>query len=314
MHGAASRLRDEAARRLAGAALSPSLRDFNFDQVEGKRLTDEQLGTILAMPPMMADLRVLLLRDAQHLKPRGRKRLLDAMRSPPPQLLLIVTLQVPAGSRAAYYRDLKSAAGPRAIEWSQPRENDVPGWLLERARLRWEIDLPRDLAPKIANAVGSDPSRLDAELEKISLLAGEDRTEEKILSMMPRSRGLDRWRWMDLVAGRKFAAALKHLEGVLVSERGTSLVSGLTDHFLFLGIALGGQQEVRRSLSELGRHYLGWKAPAYARQARAWSEPELEHAVGALYRADRLLKSGGRDQPVLEEMLLSMAQARLQAA
>ena len=92
------------------------------------------------------------------------------------------------------------------------------------------------------------------------------------------------------------------------------LVSGLIEHHLFLGIAVqGGIDLVRRALGETGRGYLGWKAKTYAAQARKWSANEVSDALRHLQRADRHLKSGGKDRAVLEELLLALAQLRRDA-
>ena len=54
--------------------------------------------------------------------------------------------------------------------------------------------------------------------------------------------------------------------------------------------------------------YLRWKIPVYARQARGWTEAEIDSALAELLRADRLVKSGGlTDRAALQEVLLFIA-------
>jgi DNA polymerase III delta subunit len=104
---------------------------------------------------------------------------------------------------------------------------------------------------------------------------------------------------------------LRSLDDILTSERGVPLVSGLVEHHVVLGIAVqGGTDLVRRALGETGRGYLAWKAKTYATQARRWSADEVRDALRLLQRADRQLKSGGKDRAVLEELLLSLEQLR----
>ncbi len=72
-HGDAERLRDEAARRLADAALDPATRDFNINVYRGADVSPESLAAALAMAPMMAPRRVVVLYEAERLTPNGCK-------------------------------------------------------------------------------------------------------------------------------------------------------------------------------------------------------------------------------------------------
>lgn len=305
LHGDATRLRDEAARQLVDAAVDPAARDFNYDQFQGADVTSEQLAATLAMPPMMAERRVVFVRDAERLGTKAKDVLKRSAAALPDDIVLVVTATIPKGSRAAFYRDLKRSC--RVLEWRTPRKAEIPGWIRDRARRRWQVELSPRLAQLIAGAVGSDLSTLDAELEKLSMLPEEQRTEDGIAAVIPRTNRIDRWNWLDLVASRAYGRAFHELEDVLTSERGVGLVAGLVEHHLLLGLALGGRAaEVRAVLSETGRGYLSWKADTYARQARAWTAQELDRALRALHRADRQLKSGRGDRPVLADLLLSL--------
>lgn len=308
LHGDAIRLRDEAARQLVDAAVDPATRDFNYDQFHGDDVAPEQLASTLAMPPMMAERRVVFVRDAERLPKTARDVLARAAASLPSDIVLVVTATIPKGSRAAFYRDLKRNC--HAVEWRTPRVAEIPGWVRERARRRWEVELSPAAAQLIAGAVGSDLSTLDAELEKLSQLPAERRTEAEIAALIPRTNRIDRWSWLDLVASRAYGRALRELEDVLTAERGVGLVAGLVEHHLLLGLALGGgAADLRAVLSKTGRGYLAWKAETYARQARAWTADELDRALRALHRADGQLKSGRGDRPVLADLLLSLGEA-----
>ncbi len=228
--------------------------------------------------------------------------------------MLLVSATIPKGSRAAFYRTLKTNC--RCLEWNPPRPAEVPGWLMQRAREAHGFELTREAAQAIASAVGEDLSVLDAELAKLaSAAAGEPLSLERIQALVPSTRRMDRWAWLDLVASRQYDRALRSLDDILTSERGVPLVSGLIEHHLFLGIAVeGGIELVRRTLSETGRGYLAWKAKSYAGQARRWTGGEITAAMRCLQRADRQLKSGGKDRAVMEELLLSLGQLRASAA
>jgi len=309
LHGDADRLRDEAARSLVKAALDPATRDFNYDEFRSEDVSAEELAATLAMPPMMAERRVVYLHDVEKLTPTLRKVVAAALETLPGDVVLVLTATIPKGSRASFYRELQTRC--QTLEWSAPRDSEIPGWVVDRGRRRWGLALRPESAQAIAAAVGADLSRLDAELEKLSATGEREPSIERIRQLIPRTRRMDRWTWLDLVADRKYGAALRELDDLLTSETGVGLVAGLVDQHLLVGLAAeGGAGRVKKTLSETGRGYLSWKANSYARQARAWRPGEMDGALRALYRADRLLKSGGKDRAVLTELLLGLESER----
>ena len=309
LYGDAGRLRDEAARQLVEAAVDPETRDFNFDQFRAEDTSAEKLASTLAMPPMMAERRVVCVRDAERLSASARKVLHSTVASLPSDMVLIVTATIPKGSRAAFYRHLKSNC--KSIEWRTPRSAEIPGWVCERAQRRWGVELSPPVAQAIAGAVGEDLSALDAALEKLAIVPSTDLSVEGIKELVPRTRRMDRWTWLDLVAARAYRQAFDELDGVLTAERGVGLIAGLVEHHLLLGLALvSGAGSVRTALSETGRGYLSWKVNTYVKQARIWTETEIDRTLGRMHRADRLIKSGVGDRAVLSELVLALERDR----
>ncbi len=290
-------------------ALDPSTRDFNFDQFRADDVKPEELAATLAMPPMMAERRVIWLADVHKLTPTGRKVVLSATEKLPGDLVFVITGTIPKGSKAAFYRDLKKRC--KTEEWSSPREAELPGWILTRGRDRWGLSISHPAANALAAAVGADLSRLDAELERLASLDEPEITPEIIDELIPRTRRIDRWTWLDVVCDRDYSRALRELDDLLTSESGVGLIAGLVEQHLLIGLAVdGGVGRVQKALSETGRGYLSWKSKVYARQARAWQVREIDETIRHLYRADRLLKSGGKDRAVLSELLLTLERER----
>lgn len=316
LHGDAARLRDAGARRLMDAAVDPATRDFNLDRFRGREREPEEIASAMAMPPMMADRRVVAIFDAQDLTPTGRKVVLEALEAPPPGLTLIVVASIPDRSKASFYKTLKRKA--RTLEWSVPREEELPGWLMQRAASRLEVELSPRAARMIVSAVGADLDLLQAELEKLAgATEGEEITAESVRKLVPNVREVDRWEWLDLVADREYLPALRSLPTLLgqSSESAVGLLIGMIDQHLFISIAVErGKSGVEKALVSAGKPYLKWKARIYARQARGWSAGELERALGLMRKADWSVKTGAGDRRALEELLLSLHLLRMKAA
>jgi len=103
--------KDDAVRQLVEGALEPAFRDFNLDTRRATELDAETLGVLLSTPPMMAERRVIVLRDVNALKKDARIALDQYLKKPAPDLLLIMT--VAAGTKA----DTTLAASTTVLEF-----------------------------------------------------------------------------------------------------------------------------------------------------------------------------------------------------
>ncbi len=287
--------------------LDPGTRDFNLDLLRGGEVDVEELASVIATPPMMAEWRVVLLRETEALasSPRARELLLEVAESPPPGLALILVTSIPPRSKAKIYAELKRFA--RAVEFAEIRPNDVPGWLLEWTRSRHGREMSEDAARALAGSVGTELGVLAQEVDKLCSAVGEgaEITLEAVREAGTHIPREDRWAWMDRIGNRRFREALLGLEALYgQGESGVGLTMGLATHLLRLGVALTGGQ---RALAEALPRNQQWLGKRLAQQARGWSVPELEDALLGLRRVDRLLKSSGiSDQHVLEEWLLGL--------
>ncbi|MEE9208177.1 MAG: DNA polymerase III subunit delta [Gemmatimonadota bacterium] len=306
-HGDASRLRNEAARRLIQAASDPAVRDFNLDVFSGSDVSAEALASSLAMPPLLASRRVVALFGAEALGTKSRKVVESALSGLPEDVTFVVTATIPNQSRAALYTKLKN--GARCFEWTTPRASEIPGWIMERAARSHGITVSPSAAQHIATAVGSDLGLAESELEKLAAGGHTEVTEEVARSLVAGSGAVDRWTWLDRVAEREYDTALNELPALLAgsSESAVGLISALLDHHLCLAVAIeGGSAVVADALSAAGKQYIKWKARTFAAQARGWDPDELDRAVRALALADRQAKSGLGDLPVVRNLLLEL--------
>lgn len=311
-YGDAERQRDEAARRLAEAALDPATRDFNLDVFRSADVTPESIAAALAMPPVMSARRVVLLFDAERLTPTGCSVIEDVLGRIPGDVTLIVTATIPAKSKKAFYRRLRD--GAVCLEWTAPREAEIPGWIMERAERRHGVAISEDAAAALATAVGADLGVLEVELEKLAASAGDSEIDlERVRALVPNVREVNRWSWLDAVAGREYLAARRDLPALLAApgESAVGLLVGLVDNHLYLGIAReAGADGVNAALGRAGKPYLKFKARTWTRQARRWTAGEIESALDLLLEADRQAKSGHGDVAVLDGLLLRLEALR----
>ena len=305
-------LKERLAASIVAAHLDPGTRDFNLDELRGGELTAETLASVMATPPMMAQWRVVVVREAQALA--GAARMREAVEQhlirPIDGLVLILLVTIPERSTAQFYRRLEKEAV--SVELSSLPENDLPAWLMDEAEARgFELEL--DAARAVAAAVGGELGVLARELDKLRDYLGERTTAtvadaEAVVGVLPRQ---DRWAWFDLVGEGHFAEA-RRTAAILLdgSETAVGLVIGLGTHFLRLALAVhGGPKALSAEVSwpKLANRING--------QARNWTPATIDRALEDLLRADRLAKSASLgDERIIDELLLRLEARALPAA
>jgi DNA polymerase III subunit delta len=314
LHGEDLFRKDEAVREIVAAHLDPATKDFNFDPLRGTEVDPETLASVIATPPMMAEWRVVVVREMEGLasSKKAREILMGVAKAPPPGLALVLSCTVPQGSKAKLYRELAKLA--QSVEFRAFSEADVPGWILARAREVHGIAIEVDAAQALAAAIGTNLGILVRELEKLTDFVGERKkiTVADVEAAGTRLPAQDRWRWLDLVADRELERALSTLGTLMAQgENGVGLVIALTTQCLRLGIAAG---EGRAALESALPPHQKWLAKRAVQQAKKWSLAEIDMALEGLLRVDRMLKSSPHsDEHFLEEWLLGML-ARAEAA
>lgn len=309
LFGEEEHLKEETVSAIIDAHLDPATRDFNFDQLRGGDLTPETLASVAATPPMMAEWRVVVVRETQALAAGARSRAVveELLGQKLPGLALIFVATLPEKAKSQLYEKLKKQT--TAVAFPLLSASDVPGWLVTRAR-NDGYGLELNAARALGSAIGAELGILVMELRKLYGFV-QDRKTITLADVQAAVGGIprqNRWEWFDMLGERRFGEARAALDVLLDGgETGVGLIIGIGSHFLRLAIlSSGGEQALEDALPP----YQKWLASRLSRQARKWQSPELDHALDDLLRADRLLKSSNLgDHAVLEELILRM-QAR----
>lgn len=307
LHGGDEYRKALAAKALLERYAEPATEAFNVDRIVGTETTVERLASIIATPPMMASWRVVHVKETEGLaaSPKAREVVLDAAKTPPPGLVLILQATVPARSKARFYKDLARMA--TAVEFKPVPADAVPGWLVTWARDELGVTVEIEAAQALAAAAGTELGMLTQEVAKLAEMVGES----AVVDLDAVKKGgirlpvQDRWAWFDLVGNRRIDEAARGLP-VLI-EQGESvigLVIGLSTQLLRIGVAIeGGVPALQAALPP----YQRFLARRIVAQARRWTRAELAGAVRGLRRLDQLLKASAISGEVLmEEWLLGL--------
>jgi len=179
--------KDDAIRQLIEAALDPGARDFNLDTRRSAEVDAETLGVLLSTPPMMAERRIIVLRDVATLGKDARKVLDEYLKRPVPDLLLIITGA--AGSRP----DTPLLASSTSLQFDPLTGDRIPRWITHRVTSELGLTITEPAIELLQAAVGSDLHQLAGELDKLaSYIEGHDQEigEEAVAAVVGVRRGV----------------------------------------------------------------------------------------------------------------------------
>jgi DNA polymerase-3 subunit delta len=314
-HGEDEYQKDEALRRLLDAAVDPATRDFNLDQRRGNELDAAGVSSLVGLPPMMADRRVVVIRDVSALKKDARAALERYLDSPSSETLVIMT--APADAKD----DKTLATKAVAIEFKSLNDGQVPKWIQSRAG-EAGVTITPGAAALLHDAVGSDLAQMSVELNKLVSYAGGKPIDEaavsEIVGVQPEETLS---KLLDAVADRDMSLALRLVTPVLTHAKTTAvyIVMALTTQMIAISAAQSKGVNKARLAGEywallksggsnlVGRPW-GEAVSAWTKYAEKWSGPDLDHALSVLLQADVALKGSkvSSEEQVLSSAILTM--------
>ena len=314
--------KDDAVRQLIDGALDPGARDFNLDTRRSAELDAEGLGVLLSTPPMMAERRVIVLRDVNALKKDARKVLDEYLKRPAADLLLLMT--GPAGSKA----DATLSASSTSLQFDPLTGDRIPRWITHRAG-ELGVKISETAIELLQAAVGSDLHQLSGELDKLtSYIEGHDEEigEEAVAAVVGVRRGETQADLLDAVAELNAPLALGLISHVLTQPKttGVSIVMALSTQMLAISWGRARLDE-GLSRSRLNQEYFnllketgaftgrpwGSAAAVWARAAERWTRESLDRALDSLLEADVALKESrvSSEEQLLATVVLSLCAA-----
>jgi DNA polymerase-3 subunit delta len=326
IHGEDDFLKEKAVMELVAAAVEEATKDFNLDVRQGGELDAETLGTLLSTPPMMAERRVVVVRDAAALK-KDAKGWLDGYleRSARSDAAADVVLVLTYASGEKGKPDKNILARTMAVDFAPLSWDRLPKWIAHHASTELGVSVTDAAAELLQQAVGNDLSALAAELDKLaSYTRGQEIDESAVTAVVGVRRGETLADFLDLVARRDAGRALALVPHILTQPKvnGVTIVMALTTQTLALawgeaalarGFPSGRLQgEYFNFLKSGGGAYTGrpWgdAARAWAATASTWDARSLDAALEALLAADIALKDTrvSSDEQTIATLVLAL--------
>lgn len=328
LHGPEDILKEEAIAAILDRALDPSLRDFNLDQRSAGQLDPETVVALCTTLPMLAERRVVVLRDVEGWKrrPKTRAAFLSYLERPVPETVVILVqgageaMEDKELARMAFTVRCDPLPLDRALRWLQRRAASL------------QITLEEPAARHLLHAVGGDLSALAAELEKLAALgSGVPLTAEQVGAVVGIHHGETVYDWRDAILDDQPSRATA-LISVVLDQPGSSGVKLVTLlGTTLVGVALtrthydrqlrGPALEKRMFETLLRLRLFGLmsyreESARWARWAARWPARRLRTALRAARDADLALKgiTISDEHAVLSDLVLRLAMAQVEAA
>jgi DNA polymerase III subunit delta len=302
-HGPEEVLKGEAVSALLDRVLDPGTRDFNLDQRSAAQLDPEQIHALCNTVPMMADRRVVVVREVETWKRKAKSKseFLRYLEHPNPTTVVVL---VQSSADPAEDRELSRDA--YTVRFDPLSPDRAEKWVLRRAG-QLGFALEPEAARHLVRAVEADLGTLDSELAKLaSLPEGHPITVERVGELVGVRHGETLWDWRDAVLDHQPGRAIQ-LSSAVLAQPGVSGVKLVTQ----LGTALIGIG-IGRTYHDRGMHgraledaifrmllrnkpagLLGYRdeAAQWARWVPHWPAPLVRLALKATQETDIALKS-----------------------
>lgn len=303
----------------------PDLVALNTTQLDGQRLSLDELAAAVGAMPFLAEKRLVIVRRlVGQYEPRSsdggsgeRRRSSRAERA---QALVEVLAQVPVTTELVLLEPAEAAVrstnpicqaiaklGGEVMESRQLRPEEVEEWVGRRVRAKGGR-MRKDAVAALSAAAGDDLRRLDGEIDKLLIYAdGAEVTLSDVRLLVSEAQDDNVFHLVDAIGRRDRRRALGLLRELLGS--GTPVPYVLTmvarQFRLLLQtrelLAAGSDQREIAGQLRLG----AWQARNLADQARRFSLGDLERAYPRLLATDQAIKTGRLEGGLALDLLVA---------
>jgi DNA polymerase-3 subunit delta len=305
---------DEALALLEGSALDPKAAGINREAFRGPGTSLHEIVDLASTYPMGPGRRLVVVREADGLRPEGLEALKDYVASPNPRTCLVFS-DASFDQRRSFFKTL--AAGATVVECAPlPDESAVAAWARDRLQSRGY-----GLSPELAEAIGAGLAgaglqRLDAELQKLMSAIGSPRPVQAadlaILAEVPRVGDAFQAARQALRGDR--GAAIAGLRALLEAGEEGPMVLGAFAWYARTALKAKAASDRRTAPRELPALYALKPGQVERMRDEIGPVPEatLREAVRLCLETDRGIKGGGAKDPAnaFERMVHRLARSR----
>lgn len=313
-HGTEKLLIDTMIKELKAKFLPEEVEAFNFDKVDGEKVSLKQIVDLANVMPVMSDKRIVVVENPPCLisgknkdTKDEEKSLLDYLKNPNLTSCLIFKVAGKIDKRKKIYKEIQKAG--QVIDCEGLRRDKMEEWILNYLKQR-DVEIDR-AALSYLIIVGSEGLQfLTNELEKLILYVQDEKISlEVVQELVAKTSEINVFHLIDNIANQQGKKALDQLHTSLtMGEAPLKLVFLLVRQFRMIIIAKDllatgfSEKQIREKLGQAP-----FVVTNVIRQGRRFSLNELIASLDSLLETERKLKtSGGLDHELMEDLVLKL--------
>ncbi|MCD6116889.1 DNA polymerase III subunit delta [bacterium] len=291
---------EKMSKLIIDTVINEETKDFNRDILSGEETTGDDIVSIASSFPMMAEKRVILVKNIQKLSNSGKKKIEQYIDNPNESSVLILN----AGKiniKTSFYQKLKKKCS--SFESPQLYENEARAWVIKRFKKESKT-ISTEGASFIVQLTGTSQWALSNEIEKILLFTGnlEKIGVNEIAGVVGHSRNYNVWELTESVFNKKIDKSIEIFNHIIKNNNSSAvgLIANLSERaFVLLKI---------RSLKEKGANNqtISKSIPMWPFlmkrcfvQASSFTKNNLIKIIDTLLKADIALKTGRYDKQTI---------------
>lgn len=288
---------------LLRAALADQDRDFNLDIFYANECDAATVVNAASSFPMMAERRVVLVRDLHQMPEAGLKLLLSYAAKPSPTTCLVLS-SAKMDAASGFVKKLPETV--YALECRPLYENQIPQWLTLYVKKRGYSITPEAVSLLQAE-IGASLLRLASEIEKIELLLEGRKVIEAadVEKVVGSSRQFTVFELRDALGERNAPKAVRTLNRLLeVGEKPVGIVASLFTHFASLAKAKELDRQSPKEMLAAALKVNPYFVDKIFYQANRYSTEQLDQVFSLLLEADQQLKSSAQKPELILQLLV----------
>ncbi len=291
LYGDETFLIEESLDKLKDIVIGDGLEDFNLDVFYGQQAEPAQVRDVIETLPMMAERRMVIIKEAQDLKDKAWEQFQTVLDNPVDSTVFVVVTNK-IDKRKKYIKRIQEKGV--MVEFKRPYDNQVPQWIDYIAK-KQGVSLTSEARNLIHQLVGANLTDINSEILKVSQFIGQ-RNEingEDVLKVVSKVKVESVFELTKAIGSKDRAKALICLANLLDhGQNEFGVLALVARHLRILKLVKQGQREglAGSKLSQRAgvspyflKEYLG--------QATDWTERNVELGLKALLETDKALKS-----------------------
>lgn len=301
LHGEEQFLAEEATDAILNAALTPDERGFNLDVMYGTEADPRDVVSHASSFPMMAERRVVIVREADKL---GQAEILaNYIEHPSPSTCLVLVCIKPDFRRKPFVTVKKHGF---VLECKPLWENQIPAWISRRVK-KDKREISSDAASLLAAYVGTSLRELSNELEKLYIYIGDAKSinVDHVSAVVGVSKEFNIFELQWAIGMKETRKATEVLERMLeAGGQPVMMVAVMVKFFQTVWKLLDVRRRNVPQSQQMTQAGIFAFIDKYNQVANRFTIREIEDVFLSLSRVDEMLKTSGGDPKLLMQTFI----------